>query len=201
VIVQPSSGGVLIPAELCAAIGRIARAGLREVEPRDGLRASLPVDQLRAEMDAVLAGWAPGDGRPPPVGTYAILKGKVRSWTKRGMVMRQLQVTSRFPSIAKEDLAEFKRVASELTEATANEPGTLQYAWFFNADETECVALEMYTDSNAVMAHLGAVAELLRRIVQLGGRPKLDIFGHPSAELRQRLDGAQPTIHSHFQSK
>jgi Antibiotic biosynthesis monooxygenase len=115
--------------------------------------------------------------------------------------MEQLQVNAAFPSITKEDLAEFKRVASELLGITANEPGTLQYDWFFNADETQCVVRETYASSDAVLAHMGNVGELLGMIIQLGGGLELEVFGNPSDELRQAAEALQPAVYTHFQSK
>jgi hypothetical protein len=115
--------------------------------------------------------------------------------------MEQLQVTATFPNIAKENLDEFKRTASEAVGVTANEPGTLQYDWFFNADETKCVVRETYASSEAVLAHLGNVGEILGPIVQLGGGLELEFFGNPSDELLQALKAFEPAVYTHFQSK
>jgi quinol monooxygenase YgiN len=115
--------------------------------------------------------------------------------------MKPLQASARFTSIAKDDLAEFKRVASELLAVTSNEPGTLQYDWFFNADETQCVVRETYASSDAVMAHLGNVGELLGRMLQLGGGLELEVFGDPSDEVLQATEALTPVVYAHFQSK
>lgn len=115
--------------------------------------------------------------------------------------MEQLQVTATFPSIAKEDLAEFKRMASEVLGVTANEPGTLQYDWFFNADETQCIVRETYASSEAVLTHMGNVGDMLGTIVQLGGGIEIEFFGNPSDELRQACEAFQPIVYTHFQSK
>jgi antibiotic biosynthesis monooxygenase len=115
--------------------------------------------------------------------------------------MDQLQATATFPSIAKEDLAEFKRIAGELRDITATEPGALQYDWFFNADETQCVVRETYASSEAVLEHLGHVGELLGTMVQLGGGLELDVFGDPSEELSQAIASLNPVVYTHFQSK
>jgi hypothetical protein len=118
-----------------------------------------------------------------------------------GTLMEQLQVNATFTSIAKEDLAEFKRVAGELLGITANEPGTLQYDWFFNADETQCVVRETRASSDAVLAHMGNVGELLGTVIQLGGGLELAVFGNPSDELREAAVALKPVVYTHFQSK
>lgn len=115
--------------------------------------------------------------------------------------MEQLQVTATFPSIAKEDLAEFKRIASELLGIVANEPGSLQFDWFFNDDETRCVVRETYASSEAVLAHLGNVGEMLGPLVQLGGGIEVEFFGDPSEALRQATEAFHPSVYTHFQSK
>ena len=115
--------------------------------------------------------------------------------------MDQIQMTVTFPSIAKEDLAEFKRIASEALGITVNEPGNLQYDWFFSADETQCIIRETFASSEAVLAHVGNVSDLLGKIVQLGGGLKIEFFGNPSEELRQALEAFHPTVYTHFQSK
>ena len=49
----------------------------------------------------------------------------------------------------------FKTLAEEMSAATlADEPGALNYEWFFNEDETECHIYERYTDSAATMVHV-----------------------------------------------
>ena len=83
--------------------------------------------------------------------------------------MEKFQVSAVFPSIAPSDLTEFKQVAAEALERTIPEPGTLHYDWFFSEDETKCVVREIYADSDALLAHLGNVGELLGRLIELGG--------------------------------
>jgi antibiotic biosynthesis monooxygenase len=115
--------------------------------------------------------------------------------------MGQLQVTARLLSIAKEDLDEFKRIAAELRGVAAGEDGTLQYDWFFNADETQCVVRETYASSEAVLAHVGNVGELLGTVIQLGGGMELEVFGDPSDELLEATLALNPVVYTHFQSK
>ena len=51
-------------------------------------------------------------------------------------------------------LEEFKRVSSQCTEvARTKDTGTLQYELYFNKDQTECLVLERYRDSQSRHTH------------------------------------------------
>lgn len=115
--------------------------------------------------------------------------------------MEHLHSTARFPQIARGNLAEFKRLAGDLLKITSEEPGVLQYDWFFNADETVCVVRERYTGSEAFLEHLGRVGEMLGPLVELGGGIEAEIFGTPSPQLVEAVEAAQPTYYSYFQGK
>ena len=94
--------------------------------------------------------------------------------------MKNLQVTARF-KIHDGKLEEFKKLAAECLSVTIEkDQNTLQYDWFFNKDQTECVLREKYTDSNALLAHLGNLGDLFGEILEwqtyirryMGIRPK-----------------------------
>jgi quinol monooxygenase YgiN len=115
--------------------------------------------------------------------------------------VEQLQVTAVFPAIAKEDLAEFKRLAGQLMDVTKADEGVLQYDWFFSADEGKCVVRETYASSDAVLVHLAMAGELLGAIVPLGGGIEVEVFGEPSAELAAAIESMEPAVHTFFQGK
>jgi len=115
--------------------------------------------------------------------------------------MDAIQASARFPNIKATDLAEFKQLAAEALDATRDEAGTLQYDWFFSDDDAQCVVRETYRDSDAVLVHLGNVAPLLGRMVELGGGLELEVFGSPSAPLREAIDDLQPVVYAHAQGK
>lgn len=48
--------------------------------------------------------------------------------------------------------------------AKEKDPNTLQYDWFFNPDQTECVVREKYADSDAVLAHIQNLGGLHRTL-------------------------------------
>ena len=113
--------------------------------------------------------------------------------------MERIQTTATFPSIGTAGLAEFKRVAAEALAVTKTEPGTLQYDWFFSADEAVCVVRETYADSDAVLAHLGNVGPLLAPLIELAGGVKLEVFGSPSQQLLDATAAFQPTVYGFSQ--
>jgi quinol monooxygenase YgiN len=115
--------------------------------------------------------------------------------------MEQIQITATLPKIAPGDLAEFKRLAAELLELSKSEAGALQYDWFFSADETRCVVRETYANSDAVLAHLANVGELVGKLAAVGGGLQIEGFGPVSPQLLDAAAALQPTIYKFFQGK
>jgi len=68
--------------------------------------------------------------------------------------------------------------------------GTLQYEIYFNDDESECIVLERYRDSAALIEHtanLGGLGEAIFATGSVSG----ELPGEPSAELRANLRTAR----------
>ena len=85
---------------------------------------------------------------------------------------------------------EFKRLSAQAMEIVrARDTGTLQYDIFFNDDQSECIVLERYRDSQALIehgAHLGDLAEAILATGSVSG----ELLGEPSPELRAKLAGS-----------
>lgn len=112
--------------------------------------------------------------------------------------MSQLQVTARL-AIHPGKLGEFKAVAAQCMESVrTRDSGTLQYDWFFSADQTECVVRETYRDSDAILEHVGNLGETLHDLLAVCDID-LEIFGAPSPALLAALTGTE-RIFSPFQS-
>ncbi len=113
--------------------------------------------------------------------------------------MSELQVTVRL-TIHDGKLSEFKEVAAQLMQSVReNDSGTLQYDWFFNADQTECVVRERYRDSEAVLEHvanLGETVEALLAVCDL----EVEYFGAPTEELLAATAEFAPRVYSAYQS-
>ena len=111
--------------------------------------------------------------------------------------MKNIQITAKF-KISKGKLEEFKQIAKECVSAVkANEKDALQYDWYFNSDQTECVVRETYTDSNAVMAHMGNVGELLGQLLSMS-EFELEVYGNMSEELQNAAAAMKPKVYSFY---
>lgn len=115
--------------------------------------------------------------------------------------MEKIQITATLPNIAAENVAAFKEVAARALELTRAEATTLQYDWFFSDDETRCVVRETYANSDAVLAHIANVGELIGKLAELGGGLEIEAFGDPSPELLEAAAAFEPTIYRFFQGK
>jgi quinol monooxygenase YgiN len=115
--------------------------------------------------------------------------------------MEHIQLTATLPKIAHADLAELKQLAGKALELTMAEAGVLQYDWFFSDDETKCVVRETYENSDAVLAHMANVGDLIGQLAQLGGGLQIEAFGTLSPQLIEAAAAFQPTVYSFFQGK
>jgi quinol monooxygenase YgiN len=84
-------------------------------------------------------------------------------------------------------LEEFKRLSAQCMEiARTQDTGTLQYEIYFNDDESECMVLERYRDSQALIEHAEHIGDLTDAIAATGDVSG-ELLGEPSAELRANL--------------
>jgi quinol monooxygenase YgiN len=87
-------------------------------------------------------------------------------------------------------LEEFKRLSAQCMEIVrTKDTGTLQYEIYFNDDQSECIVLERYRDSEALIEHLAHLGDLSAAILATGSVTG-ELLGEPSAELRANLDGS-----------
>lgn len=93
-------------------------------------------------------------------------------------------------------LADLKALMAEMVTATrANEPNTTHYEWFLSADEKICHIYERYTDSAAVMTHLGAFGKhFATRFMGMLEPTRLTVYGNPNDEARKALAGMNAVV-------
>jgi quinol monooxygenase YgiN len=106
-----------------------------------------------------------------------------------------LQLTARFPVVAKSDLEAFKQLVATAVAGAAEEPGTIGYDWYSNQDESTFYVRERYAGSDALLAHAQASAETVGRLAELAGGLKVEIFGNPSAEVLEAMSEVAPTVY------
>jgi quinol monooxygenase YgiN len=113
--------------------------------------------------------------------------------------MDKVFITARFLDIDKANLATFKELAAHAIEDAKPVADTLSYDWFFNADETECVVLEAFADSDALIAHSSHMTDLLPKMIGLSGSFEFECYGNPSPALLDAIsfpDGSVFTFHA-----
>ena len=98
---------------------------------------------------------------------------------------------------------EYLRLADQATELVrANEPGTLGYDLYLNADQTECVVIERYRDSEAAIAHAANLGHLFDEVLATVEIVHGELLGEPSDELRANLAGSDvPALFTPYRSR
>ena len=93
--------------------------------------------------------------------------------------MSELQGIARF-KFHEGKVEEYKRLAAQAMEIVrAKDSGTLQYEVYFNDDESECVVLERFRDSEALIEHAANLADLSEAILATGS-VEGELLGEPN---------------------
>jgi quinol monooxygenase YgiN len=114
--------------------------------------------------------------------------------------MSELQGIARF-KFHEGRLEEFKRLSAQAMEIVrTKDPGTLQYEVYFNEDQSECVVLERFKDSEALIQHAANLSDLSEAILATGSVSG-ELLGEPNAELRAMLaDSEEPRLFTPYLS-
>jgi len=97
-------------------------------------------------------------------------------------------------------IEEFKRLSAQCMEIVrTKDTGTLQYDIYFNDDQSECIVVERYRDSEALIEHLAHLGDLMEAILATGSVSG-EVLGEPSAELRAKLADSPVGLFTPFQS-
>ena len=85
-------------------------------------------------------------------------------------------------------------MSAQITEITrTKDTGTLQFEVYFNDDQSECIVLERYRDSEALMEHAGNIGTLAEALFAMGSITGA-CLGEPSEVLRGQLAGSPVQI-------
>jgi quinol monooxygenase YgiN len=115
------------------------------------------------------------------------------------MIMGELQGIVRFRFHAGQ-VEEFKRISAECLEIVrADDVGTLQYDTYFNEDESECIVLERFRDSDALILHSENMAPFMDSIMATG-TVSGELLGDLSDDLRERMAGSPVGLFTLYQS-
>jgi len=97
-------------------------------------------------------------------------------------------------------LEEFERLAAQCMDiARAKDTGTLQYEVYFNDDRTECIVLERYTDSEALIEHAMHIGEINEEIIATGSVSGA-LLCEPSTQLRTMMASSEVGLFTLYQS-
>jgi quinol monooxygenase YgiN len=114
-------------------------------------------------------------------------------------IMRELQGIVRFTFHA-DKVDEFKRLSAECLEIVrTKDVGTLQYDTYFNDDESECIVLERFTDSGALILHGQNMAPLMESIMATG-TVSGELLGDLSEGLRATMAGSPVGLFTLYQA-
>ena len=97
-------------------------------------------------------------------------------------------------------LEEFKRLSAQAMEIVrTKDTGTLQYDIYFNDDQSECIVLERYRDSQALIEHAAHLGDLTEAILATGSVSG-ELLGELSAELRAKMADSVVRLFTPYQS-
>jgi quinol monooxygenase YgiN len=95
-------------------------------------------------------------------------------------------------------LDEFKRLAAKCAELVRTKDiGTLQYEMYFNSDNTECLVVERYRDSQALLDHFKNMRDTMAAILQTCSGSG-EVCGTPSPELIEKLKDSPVRVYTPF---
>jgi quinol monooxygenase YgiN len=90
---------------------------------------------------------------------------------------------------------EYLRLADQANELVrTKDSGTLQYDLYLNGDQSECMIVERYRDSDAAMQHAENVGPLFAPILATVSLVHGELLGEPSAKLRANLAGSDVPV-------
>jgi quinol monooxygenase YgiN len=79
--------------------------------------------------------------------------------------------------------------------------GTLGYDLYLNSDQSECMVIERYRDSEAAIEHAANLGHLFAAVLATVSVVHGELLGEPSAELRAKLAGSEvPVLFTPYQS-
>src|SRR5678815_1145631 len=99
-------------------------------------------------------------------------------------------------------LEEYKRLSAQAMEIVrTKDSGTLQYDTYFNDDQSECIVIERYRDSEAAIEHAANLADISAAVLATVSVVHGELLGEPSADLRAKLaDSEVPQLFTPYES-
>jgi quinol monooxygenase YgiN len=99
----------------------------------------------------------------------------------------------------REEYLRLSDLAAEIVRT--KDSGTLQYDLYLNGDQSECMFVERYRDSEAAMEHAANLGHLFDAVLSTVSVVHGELLGEPNAELRARLAGSDvPVLFTPYRS-
>lgn len=97
---------------------------------------------------------------------------------------------------------EYLRLSDQAAELVrAREPGTLAYDLYLNGDQSECMFIERYRDSQAAIDHAANLGHLFDAVLSTVDVVHGELLGEPSEDLRAKLAGSElPVLFTPYRS-
>ena len=96
---------------------------------------------------------------------------------------------------------EYKRLSAQAMEIVrTKDGGTLQFDTYLNDDESECMVIERYRDSAALIEHAENLGDLFEAILATVSVVHGEVLGEVSAELRAKLADGPVQLFTPYQS-
>ena len=112
--------------------------------------------------------------------------------------MSELRITARL-RVHDGKAEQVQTLAKTCLESVRNkDTGTLGYEWFRSAGHTEYVVLERYRDSGAMLEHVANLGETMVALLKVA-ELSLEVYGTPSDELTNALEGLDVTVYGYMQ--
>jgi quinol monooxygenase YgiN len=90
----------------------------------------------------------------------------------------------------------FKALATGAIDAVReNEQGTTGYQWYFNEDGSKCYLSEWFSDSGALLQHLGNVGPVLPQFFEHSEITRFEVLGDLSPEARKAVAELNAEVH------
>src|SRR5437879_3882211 len=97
---------------------------------------------------------------------------------------------------------EYLRLADQAMDIVrTKDSGTLGYDLYLNGDQSECMVIERYRDSEAAIEHAANLGHLFPAVLATVSVVHGELLGEPSTELRAKLAGSEvPVLFTPYRS-
>lgn len=97
---------------------------------------------------------------------------------------------------------EYLRLSDQAMDVVrTKDSGTLGYDLYLNGDQSECMVIERYRDSEAAIEHAANLGHLFEAVLATVSVVHGELLGEPSAELREKLAGSDvPVLFTPYRS-